>query len=114
LRLRLLHTGGRTHAHWEDGDPLQRQSAEAELAGSRAVNADCRYGFVQVELLDPQFQPYEGFSAQLCDPVVSPPDRVWHTIRWQGSSDLRALWNKPVRIRFHLHEASLFIPVHHV
>ncbi len=37
-----------------------------------------------------------------------PPDRVWHTISWQGSSELRALWNKPVRIRFHLHEVSLY------
>ena len=37
------------------------------------VNADCRFGFVEVELLDPQFQPYEGFSAQLCGPGGSVP-----------------------------------------
>ena len=72
------------------------------------VNADCRYGLVRVELLDPQFSPYEGFSAALCNPVSGPADQIWHTVTWQGKGDVRALWNKPVRIRFHLIEASLY------
>ena len=72
------------------------------------VNADCRSGLVRVELLDPQFSPYEGFSAALCDPVSGPADQIWHTVTWQGKGDVRALWNKPVRIRFHLIEASLY------
>ena len=72
------------------------------------VNAECNYGYLQVELLDPQFQPYEGFAAELCDPVIGAPDKIWHTVRWQGKSDLRTLWNKPVRIRFTLHEASIY------
>jgi len=72
------------------------------------VNADCSYGYVQVELLDPTFTPYEGFSAELCDPVIGAPDQIWHTVSWQGSSDLRALWNRPVRIRFTLREASIY------
>ena len=72
------------------------------------VNAECNYGYLQVELLDPQFQPYEGFAAELCDPVIGAPDKIWHTVRWQGKSDLRALWNKPVRVRFTLHEASIY------
>ena len=45
---------------------------------------------------------------ELCDPVIGAPDKIWHTVRWQGRSDLRALWNKPVRIRFHLNESSLY------
>ena len=72
------------------------------------VNTDCHYGYLQVELLDPTFTPYEGFSAVLCDPVIGAPGQIWHTIHWQGKSDLRALWNKPVRIRFTLHEASIY------
>ena len=72
------------------------------------VNAECNYGYLQVELLDPQFQPYEGFAAELCDPVIGEPDKIWHTVSWQGKSDLRTLWNKPVRIRFTLHEASIY------
>ena len=30
------------------------------------------------------------------------------TLRWQGNSDVRVLRNKPVRIQFHLVEASLY------
>ena len=75
---------------------------------SLRVNADCSYGYVQVEPLDPTFNPYEGFSAELCDPVIGEPDKIWHTVSWQGKSDLRTLWNKPVRIRFTLHEASIY------
>ncbi len=72
------------------------------------VNADCSYGYLQVELLDPTLTPYEGFSAELCDPLIGERDQIWHTVRWQGKSDLRSLWNKPVRIRFTLREVSLY------
>ena len=72
------------------------------------VNADCSYGYVQVELLDPTFTPYAGFSAELCDPLIGPPDQIWHTVSWQGKTDLRTLWNKPVRIRFTIREASIY------
>ncbi len=72
------------------------------------VNADCSYGYVQVELLDPTFTPYEGFSTELCDPLIGTSDQIWHTVSWQGKSDLRALWNKPVRIRFTIREASIY------
>ncbi len=72
------------------------------------VNADCSYGYVRVELLDPTFAPYEGFSAEQCDALTGGPDEIWHTVSWQGKSDLRALWNRPVRIRFSLREASIY------
>ena len=72
------------------------------------VNADCSYGYVRVELLDPTFAPYEGFSAEQCDALTGAPDEIWHNVSWQGRSDLRALWNRPVRIRFSLREASIY------
>ena len=72
------------------------------------VNADCSYGYVRVELLDPTFAPYEGFSAEQCDALTGGADEIWHTVSWQGRSDLRALWNRPVRIRFSLREASIY------
>ncbi|MBX3010118.1 MAG: hypothetical protein KF832_01380 [Caldilineaceae bacterium] len=72
------------------------------------INAACSYGFVQVELLDPHFQPYPGFAASDCDPVVGAPEQIWQTVAWQGQTDVSALWNKPVRIRFILQEASLY------
>ena len=73
------------------------------------INAEAYGGYVRVEALDPQFKPYEGFSADDCDPVYSDdPKQIWHTVRWKGNADVRALWNKPVRLAFHLHQASLY------
>lgn len=73
------------------------------------VNADTYGGYLRVEILDPYFNPYKGFSTEACDPVCSDhPDQVWHTVTWTGSADVRPLWNKPVRLVFHLHHASLY------
>ena len=72
------------------------------------LNADMSGGFVRVEVLDPNFQPYPGFAAEECDPIHAPISQVWHTVSWQGQNDLRMLWNKPVRLLFHLHQASLY------
>ena len=73
------------------------------------INADAYGGYVKVEVLDPQFKPYEGFSAEDCDPVCSDdPKQIWHKVRWKGNGDVRSLWNKPVRMVFHLHQASLY------
>ena len=72
------------------------------------LNADCGYGFVLVEILDPKFEPYAGFSAQDCDPIHAPRGQIWHTVTWNGKTDVRALWNKPVRLCFHLLESSIY------
>ena len=73
------------------------------------INADAYGGYVRVEAVDPRFEPYEGFSAEECDPVYSDdPAQIWHTVSWRGSRDVRSLWNKPVRLVFHLHQASLY------
>ena len=73
------------------------------------INADAYGGYVRVDVLDPHFQPYEGFSAEDCDPVCTDdPARIWHVVRWRGCADVRSLWNKPVRLVFHLHQASLY------
>ena len=73
------------------------------------INADAYGGYVRVEALDPHFKPYEGFSAGDCDPIYSDdPNQIWHTVHWRGSTDVRALWNKPVRLVLHLHQASLY------
>jgi hypothetical protein len=70
------------------------------------VNAACEYGAVRVEALDPYFNPYPGFAAADCAPLHGAG--VWHDVRWQGGSSVRALWDKPVRLRFELKQASLF------
>lgn len=73
------------------------------------VNADCNFGQIRVELLDPLFRAYEGFSAEDSDVLhTENPQIIWHTVRWKGKADVRSLWNKPVMIRFYLHEAELY------
>ncbi|MBV7334477.1 hypothetical protein KFU94_40815 [Chloroflexi bacterium TSY] len=104
----ILHEDGwsRLQPVYEDGQVYTKQFVFE--GDTLQINADCRYGYVRVELLDSQFQPYEGFSAKLCDPIVGVENKIWHRISWQGNSDVRPLWNKPVRIRFHLHQADLY------
>ena len=88
----------------ESGKALTRQFV---FEGTRLhLNAECGFGYLRVELLDPFFKPYEGFSAEDCEPVHG--QGVWHTVSWKGRSDLRALWNKPVMACFHLYESSLY------
>ena len=73
------------------------------------VNADCNFGSIRVELLNPMFEPYEGFSAQDCDVLHDEsPDKIWYTVSWKGRTDVRALWNKPVMICFHIYESALY------
>ena len=53
--------------------------------------------------------PTKATPVEACDPVCADnPDQVWHTVEWKGNADVRALWNKPVRLVFHLQQASLY------
>ena len=94
-------------SEYETGRVITRQFV---FEGDRLrLNADVCGGSIRVEVLDPMFRPYAGFALELCDPLAGgPPDQVWHEVRWQGSGDVRALWNKPVRLIFHLQHASLY------
>jgi hypothetical protein len=99
---------------WAELIPTYEQgrvyTTQLVFAGNQLrINARCDYGIVRVELLDPEFKPYDKFSAGDCVPVHSRvPDRVWHEVRWKDDPDLRMLWNKPIRLCFHLAEASLY------
>lgn len=92
---------------YEQGVVITRQFVFA--GNSLRLNAACSGGYIRVEILDPNFQPYTGFPASECLPVFSnDPNQIWHAVRWQGDRDLSDLWNKPCRLKFHLHQASLF------
>ncbi len=94
-------------SEYETGRVITRQFV---FEGDRLrLNADVCGGSIRVEVLDPMFRPYAGFALELCDPLAGgPPDQVWHEVRWQGSGDVRPLWNKPVRLIFHLQHASIY------
>ena len=72
------------------------------------INAQCDYGLVRVEILDSEFEPFPGFSIEECTPVHGPADRIWHDVTWTGGKSLESLWNRPVRLRFHLLESTLY------
>ena len=93
--------------NYENGKVITRQFVFE--GDTLRINAEAYGGYISVELVDPHFKPYAGFSTEECDPVTSDdPDKIWHTVSWKGKLDLSALWNKPIRLVFHLHQASIY------
>jgi hypothetical protein len=79
----------------------------AHLHMARRYSAD-GIEYDRPDVLDPFFKPYPGFAATECTSVTTAqPDQIWDTVRW-GDSELWSLWNKPVRLVFHLHQAGLY------
>ena len=103
VRTLILREDGwaRLRPRVEHGQVITRQFVFE--GDSLRLNADCRGGYLQVEVLDPSFKPYEGFSMAECLPVAAGDgSQIWHDIVWQGQNgeraDLRSLWNKPCRL----------------
>jgi len=63
-------------------------------------------GGVRIELQDGSGSPLEGFSLEDCPEMIG--DRIRHTVRWAGGSDLSSLAGKVLRIRFALRDADLY------
>lgn len=92
---------------YEEGTVLTKQFVFE--GDTLQVNCECSYGFLQAELLGPDFQPLAGFAQSDCVPLhIEVSDRAWHSIQWSSGADLRAFWNTPVRICFYLREVSLY------
>jgi hypothetical protein len=83
------------------------------------VNVDSRRGSVRAEILpvaraqssDPGWnwsigEPAPGFEAASCLPVEA--DSTDAVVRWRGGAGLDRFADRPVAIRFHLQQASLF------
>jgi len=63
-------------------------------------------GSLQIELQEENGTPLEGFALDHCFEMTG--DSVEHTVRWKGGTDVSALADRPVRLRFVLKDASLF------
>jgi hypothetical protein len=61
---------------------------------------------VRVELLAPNHEPLPGFTLDDADPITA--SSLAHTVTWRGQSDVSALAEKPVKIRFHFKNAKLY------
>jgi hypothetical protein len=92
--------GGYSGGHFTT-PPLQFEGNRLELNVDAAGG-----GSVRVELLDEAGQPLEGFSRDAALPIARNSVRM--PVAWKGDGDLGALAGKPVRIRFHLTNASLY------
>jgi len=70
------------------------------------VNVKAPAGELRAEILDSDFRVIEPFTRERCRPVSD--DTTLREITWKGVKDLSAVAGKPVRIRFHLRNGSLY------
>lgn len=63
-------------------------------------------GSIRVEIQDAQGKPLPGFSLSDCHEVFG--DAIDRAVLWKGSSNVGALADKPVRLRFVLKDADLY------
>ncbi|MFO7947861.1 MAG: hypothetical protein R6V19_13740, partial [Armatimonadota bacterium] len=70
------------------------------------LNVKSDAGHCRVEVLDEDFEPLEGYSADDADDVCA--DSVDCVVSWNGSPDIGTAKNRPVRLRFHLQNARLY------
>ena len=86
--------------------------------GDLLVNADASLGKIQVEVIDFNGMAIEGFGKDDGQPLTT--DRLEHVVRWDthrvcDAIDNTMIFRRAVRLRFYLHQASLFaasIPCH--
>lgn len=76
------------------------------LGDTLEVNADATGGSLTVEALDAEGNTIAGFGSADCAPITT--DSVRHTARWKDQADCHLLQGRPIRLRFHLHNAKLY------
>ena len=85
------------------GGVIETVALQAE-GGRLVVNADAGGGRLEVEVMTAEGAPLAGYTREECQAIQT--DSVRQTVVWDGSSRLPA--GQPVRLRFHLREASLY------
>ena len=70
------------------------------------VNVDADLGELRAEMLDEHNQVIPPFSAENCLPVSV--DSTCQPVTWKHGKDLSTLAGKPVKLRFHLTNGSLY------
>jgi hypothetical protein len=91
------HTGG------EFTTPLLRFAGEQLL-----LNVDTSSsGELRVEILDVQGKPIPNFSLNDCD-LVHTANEINRVVKWKGSTSVKDLAGKPVRLRFVMRDVDLY------
>jgi hypothetical protein len=70
------------------------------------VNLKADQGELRAEVLDEQGNAITPFTKENCAPVSG--DKTLAQVAWKGADDLSALAGKPVKLRFHLRNGSLY------
>jgi len=63
-------------------------------------------GRLRVELQDAEGKPLPGFTLEDCTPLTG--DAIDAVVQWKGKSDVSAVTNQPVRLRFALENVDLY------
>ena len=63
-------------------------------------------GGIRVEIQNSQGTPIKGFSLADCPEIFG--DAIEYPVRWRSGREVSSLAGKPVRLRFHLHDADLY------
>ncbi len=83
--------------------PVADQPGEVELLINFATSAA---GSVRCEIQDVDGKPIPGFGLADCDELYG--DSIDYPLRWNGSSELKALAGQAIRLRFELKDADLY------
>lgn len=99
------------HAPYAGGEmvtkPLTFKAEDAKDPRQLALNfATSAAGSVRVEIQDADGKPIEGYALADCEELIG--DDLARTVSWKGGSDLSALADQPIRLRFVMHDADLY------
>ena len=73
--------------NYENGKVITRQFVFE--GDALKINADAYGGYLTIEIVDPHFKPYDGFSSEDCDPITTDAlNKIWHTVSWKKRSDV--------------------------
>lgn len=76
---------------------------QANLYVGAGVSGPCE---VRVEILEPTHHVMSGFGFEDCDPLSQ--GGLDQVVSWKGRRDLSKLAGKPIKLRFHFRNASLY------
>jgi len=107
LRRYSLRIDGFSSLH-ADYDPGEMTTKLLTFSGSKLVInfSTSAAGFVIVELIDDQGNVIQGHSAEDCIPLTG--NEIARVVDWKQGSDISALQNTPVKLRFRMKDADLY------
>ena len=107
LRRHVIRTDGfvSVHGTYQGGELLTKP---LRFSGSRLVinYATSAAGSLRVEITDAQGTPLAGHTRDDCEEIYG--DQIEQVVAWKSGSDVSALSDRPVRLRFLIRDADLY------